>query len=153
LSDLNIATMAKRGTGYVPTLLTAKLATENPRVGVPAEYYLQAKASVSKAYNAHVPILFGTDLPVVPIAREWEEFLALQDAGLSAADALKSATVSAAAALGMADTLGSIEAGKTADVIAVAHDPRVDLHEMGKVIFVMKGGKTVRDDLRLRSAD
>jgi imidazolonepropionase-like amidohydrolase len=48
----------------------------------------------------------------------------------------------------MADTLGSIEAGKFADVIGLAHDPRVDLHEMGKVIFVMKGGKTVRDDLR-----
>lgn len=147
LSDLNIATMAKRGTGYVPTLLTAKLATQNPKIGVPVEYYLAAKASVTKAYKAHVPILFGTDLPVTPIAREWEEFLALQDAGLSTADALKSATLNAAAALGMADSLGSIEAGKFADLIAVAHDPRVDLHEMGKVIFVMKGGKTVRDDL------
>jgi imidazolonepropionase-like amidohydrolase len=61
---------------------------------------------------------------------------------------LKSATVSAAAALGMAQSIGSIEAGKSADVIAVAHDPRVDLHEMGKVVFVMKDGKTVRDDLR-----
>jgi imidazolonepropionase-like amidohydrolase len=48
----------------------------------------------------------------------------------------------------MADTLGSIETGKFADLIAVAHDPRVDLHEMGKVIFVMKGGKTVRNDLQ-----
>jgi imidazolonepropionase-like amidohydrolase len=148
LSDLNIASMAKRGTGYVPTLLTARLATENPKVGVPVEYYLQAKASVTKAYKAHVPILFGTDLPVVPIAREWEEFLALEDAGLSNADVLKSATVNAAAALGMADSLGSIGAGKFADLIAVPHDPRLDLHEMGKVIFVMKGGKIVRDDLR-----
>ncbi len=147
LSDLNIATMAKRGTGYVPTLLTAKLATQNPRIGAPIELYLQAKSSVAKAYKAHVPIIFGTDLPVTPIAREWEEFLALQDAGLTAADVLKSATVNAAAALGMADTLGSIAAGKFADLIAVAHDPRVDLHEMGKVVFVMKGGKTVRDDL------
>jgi imidazolonepropionase-like amidohydrolase len=148
LSDLNIASMAKRGTGYVPTLLTAKLATANKKLGVPVEYYLAAVASVSKAYKAHVPILFGTDLPVTPIAREWEEFLALQDAGLSTADVLKSATVNAAAGLGMADTLGSLETGKAADVIAVAHDPRADMHEMGKVIFVMKGGRTVRDDLR-----
>lgn len=37
-------------------------------------------------------------------------------------------------------------AGKFADVIALANDPRADLHEMGKVIFVMKGGRTVRDD-------
>lgn len=148
LSDMNIAAMLKHGTAYVPTLLTVKLAIENPKVGVPAEYYQQAVASLSKAYKAHVPILFGTDLPVAPIAREWEEFLALQEAGLTTADALKSATVSAAAALGMAQSIGSIEAGKSADVIAVAHDPRVDLHEMGKVVFVMKDGKTVRDDLR-----
>jgi imidazolonepropionase-like amidohydrolase len=148
LSDMNIAAMLKHGTAYVPTLLTVKLAIENPKVGVPAEYYRQAVASLSKAYKAHVPILFGTDLPVAPIAREWEEFLALQEAGLTTTDALKSATVNAAAALGMAQSIGSIEAGKSADVIAVAHDPRVDLHEMGKVVFVMKDGKTVRDDLR-----
>jgi imidazolonepropionase-like amidohydrolase len=147
LSDANIAAMAKRGTGYVPTLLTAKLATANPKIGVSVEYYTQAVASVSKAYKAHVPILFGTDLPVTPIAREWEEFLALQDAGLSAADCLGSATVNAAAALGMADSLGSVSAGKWADVIAVAHDPRIDLREMGKVVFVMKGGKVARDEL------
>lgn len=147
LSDLNIAAMVKHGTAYVPTLLTAKLATQNPKIGVSVEYYQQALVSVGKAYKAHVPILFGTDLPIVPIAREWEEFLALQDAGLTIADSLKSATVNAAAALGMADSLGTLEVGKWADVIALAHDPRVDLHEMGKVVFVMKGGKVVRDDL------
>lgn len=147
LSDLNIETMAKRGTAYVPTLLTAKLATAKAKLGVPIEYYLQAKASVAKAYKANILILFGTDLPVTPIAREWEEFLALQDAGLSTADVLRSATINAAVGLGMADTLGSIESGKFADIIALAHDPRADLHEMGKVIFVMKDGKTVRDDL------
>ena len=76
-----------------------------------------------------------------------EELLSLQDAGLNTAEALKAATTNAAAALGMADTLGSLDAGKWADVIAVAHDPRADLHEMGKVVFVMKGGKIVRDDL------
>jgi len=148
LSDANIAAMVKHGTGYVPTLITAKLATANPKIGVDVAYYKAAVASAGKAYKAHVPIIFGTDLPVTPIPREWEEFLALQDAGLSSAEALKSATTNAAAALGMADTLGSLDAGKWADVIAVANDPRVDLHEMGKVIFVMKGGKVVRDDLR-----
>jgi imidazolonepropionase-like amidohydrolase len=147
LSDANIAAMAKRGIGYVPTLLTAKLATANPKIGVSMEYYTRAVASVTKAYKAGVPILFGTDLPIVPIAREWEELLALQEAGLTVPDSLKSTTVNAAAALGMADSLGSIEAGKWADVIAVANDPRIDLHEMGKVVFVMKGGKVARDDL------
>jgi imidazolonepropionase-like amidohydrolase len=150
ITDLNIATMLKHGTAYTPTLLTIKLAVDNPnqKLGISKEYYAQATASLSKAYKAHIPILFGTDLPIVPIAREWEEFLALQDGGLTATDALKSATVNAAAALGMSQSLGTLEAGKFADVIAVGHDPREDLHEMGKVFFVMKDGKTVRDDNR-----
>ena len=147
ITDLNIATMLKHGTAYTPTLLTVKLAVENPKIGVTKEYYTLASASLGKAYKAHIPILFGTDLPIVPIAREWEEFLALQDGGLTSTDALKAATVNAAAALGMTATPGSIETGKFADVIALAHDPREDLHEMGKVIFVMKEGKTARDDL------
>jgi imidazolonepropionase-like amidohydrolase len=148
ITDLNIRSMLKHGTAYVPTMLTVKLAVEMPKFGVTEEYYKLAAASLNKAYTAHVPILFGTDLPIVPIAREWEEFLALQDGGLTSTDALKAATVNAAAALGMTATLGSIENGKFADVIALAHDPREDLHEMGKVIFVMKDGKTARDDRR-----
>ena len=140
--------MLKHGTAYVPTMLTVKLAVEMPKFGVTEEYYKLASASLNRAYTAHVPILFGTDLPIVPIAREWEEFLALQDGGLTSTDALKAATVNAAAALGMTATLGSIETGKSADVIALAHDPREDLHEMGKVIFVMKEGKTARNDMR-----
>jgi len=151
ITDLNIASMRKHGTAYVPTMLTVKLAVENPKLGLSKEYYTQAAASLTKAYKAHIPILFGTDLPIVPIAREWEEFLALQDAGLTSTDALASATVNAATALGMAQTLGTLEAGKFADLIAVAHDPREDLHEMGKVVFVMKEGRTVRDDSRDRA--
>lgn len=124
-----------------------RIIASEPMFGVPVEYYLQAKASVTKAYKAHIPILFGTDLPITPIAREWEEFLALQDAGSAPPMCSRARRSMPSISLGMADTLGSIEAGKFADLIALAHDPRVDLHEMGKVIFVMKGGKTVRDDL------
>ena len=43
-------------------------------------------------------------------------------------------------------TWSCLEAGKAADLIAVAQDPRADLHEMGKVIYVMKAGKTIRND-------
>src|ERR1700761_8414501 len=74
LSDANIAAMVKHGTGYVPTLITAKLATANPKIGVDVAYYKAAVASVGKAYKAHVAIIFGTDLPVTPISRQWEEF-------------------------------------------------------------------------------
>ncbi|MFM7273073.1 MAG: amidohydrolase family protein, partial [Gammaproteobacteria bacterium] len=95
---------------------------------------------------AGVPILFGSDTPVVPLARVAEEFQLLTDAGLSPEESLATATVNAAAALGRADTLGSIAPGKVADLIALHRDPRADLAEMAKVFFVMKGGKVVRED-------
>jgi imidazolonepropionase-like amidohydrolase len=67
-------------------------------------------------------------------------------AGLSPARALQAATVTNAEVLGWADRIGSLEAGKYADVIAVAGDPLADVTELQRVHFVMKGGKVVRDD-------
>jgi imidazolonepropionase-like amidohydrolase len=76
-----------------------------------------------------------------------EEFVLMQQAGLPAVEALKAATVNAAAYLGRADSIGSIAAGKRADIIALNADPVADLHEMGKVAFVMKGGKVFKDQI------
>ena len=61
-------------------------------------------------------------------------------------EALKSATASAAELLGASDILGSIEKGKFADIIAVEGDPLTDVQAMGKVKFVMKGGKVFRSE-------
>lgn len=145
LSDANIAGMAARRIAYTPTMLAAKMATESGW-GMPRDYYSQVVASVRKARAAGVRILFGSDTPVVPLARVAEEFQLLKDAGLSPDEVLATATVDAAAALGLADTLGSIAPGKAADLIALRADPRADLAEMTKVFFVMKGGKVVRED-------
>lgn len=142
LSDQNIAAMVKHGTGFTCTLLAAKTGAE--ALGALADYYDKVKVSTGVAYRAGVPILFGSDIPVEPADQVPEEFLLMQQAGLTPVDALKSATVNAAAALGMSDTLGSIAPGKAADIIALNHDPLADLHEMGKVAFVMKGGKVFR---------
>ena len=54
--------------------------------------------------------------------------------------AIKSATIVPAKYLGIADKLGSIEAGKLADIIAVPGDPRADVHVLERVSFVMKEG-------------
>lgn len=67
-------------------------------------------------------------------------------AGLTAAQALQSATVVNAEALGWQDKIGSLEKGKYADVIAVSGDPLADISEMQHVRFVMKGGRIVRND-------
>lgn len=148
LSDKNIADMKKRGVAFTPTILAAKLAAESPmgkEIPSLGDYYKQVLTSVGKAYRAGIPILFGTDLPVVPIQRQAEEFLQLQDAGLSPVDVLKTATTNAAQALGRPD-LGSIAPDKTADIIAFEHDPLGDLKEMAKVVFVMKSGRVFAND-------
>lgn len=144
LSDRNIAGMMSRRTAYTATMMAAKMA--EGKLGVEGGYYSQVAGSVRKAYRAGVPILFGSDLPVVPIARVAEEFVLLNEAGLTPADALKTATVNAARALGRESEIGSIAPGKAADIIAVAHDPLRDLREMSRITFVMKGGQVIRDD-------
>lgn len=67
--------------------------------------------------------------------------------GLTPVRALESATMVNAEALGWQDRIGSIEKGKFADLIAVSGDPLTDITEIGRVKFVMKGGKIVRNDL------
>ena len=147
LTDANIAAMVRHGTAYTPTLLAARTAVESGLPGMPADYYDKVRSSVAKAHAAGVTILFGSDIPVMPVREVAKEFLLLQDAGLTPAEALRSATVEAANALGLGATLGTLAPGKQADLIALAHDPLADLSEMAHVGFVMKGGKVARNDL------
>ena len=74
-------------------------------------------------------------------------FEAFVDAGLSPLDAIHAATANAAELLGWQDRLGSIEANKFADLIAVAGDPLKDINELKRVKFVMKGGEVVKHEL------
>jgi imidazolonepropionase-like amidohydrolase len=71
---------------------------------------------------------------------------AYQNDGLSPLEVLRTATVNAADLLGMANRIGTIEAGKLADIIAVDGDPLKDVRELAKVKFVMKGGRVIRND-------
>jgi imidazolonepropionase-like amidohydrolase len=64
--------------------------------------------------------------------------------GMTPAQAIRSATATAAELLGMQDSLGTIEAGKLADIVAVPGDPIADVTVMQKVDFVMKGGVVYR---------
>jgi imidazolonepropionase-like amidohydrolase len=146
LSDANIAAMAKRGTAYTPTLITTKLALESGKVPMPPEHYQRTLDSVTKAHKAGITILFGSDLPVAPIKDIPREFVLMQDAGLTPAEALRTATINAARALDRGDTLGSLAPGKFADVIALPANPLEDLKQMAKIGFVMKDGKVVRND-------
>lgn len=70
----------------------------------------------------------------------------LQAEGIPPAEVLRAATVNGAELMGWADRVGSLEAGKLADVIAVDGDPLADVAVLQRVRFVMKGGVVVRKD-------
>ena len=66
------------------------------------------------------------------------------DAGLPQIETIRAATINAAELMGAQDQVGSVEAGKFADLIAVTGDPLKDVTELKRVRFVMKGGEVVK---------
>ncbi|PYL45843.1 MAG: hypothetical protein DMF40_14425 [Verrucomicrobia bacterium] len=75
-------------------------------------------------------------------------FPTLHEAGMPSLDVIRAITTNAAEMLGWQDRIGSIEAGKFADLIAVAGDPVADISELERVRFVMKDGKVIRNDFQ-----
>jgi imidazolonepropionase-like amidohydrolase len=90
--------------------------------------------------NAGLPIGFATDAAVVPHGQNAREFGYRVRLGQAPMAAIVSATKTAAEILGWSDRVGTIEAGKLADLIAVAGDPLRDITQLERVTFVMKGG-------------
>ena len=75
------------------------------------------------------------------------EFVAMTKRGMSNLQAIRAATINAAELLGWQDSVGAIEPGKYADLIAVEGDPLTDITVLQSVRFVMKGGTTVKNDI------
>ena len=145
--------MKKRGTYYVPTIIAGKFVAEKAQIDGFFSEVVRPKAlaigpqiqdTFSKAYKAGVKIAFGTDSGVSPHGDNWREFIYMVEAGMPAIEALQSATIVAADLSGTAATLGSIEVGKLADIIAVRGNPVQDISRMGDVVFVMKDGVIVK---------
>jgi imidazolonepropionase-like amidohydrolase len=74
-------------------------------------------------------------------------FVNLRHAGMPTLDVIRAITMNAAKMLGWEDRIGAIDAGKFADLIAVAGNPLEDISELERVRFVMKGGTVIRNDL------
>jgi len=149
MDDEAIELFKKHGTWYVPTITAGKAVGDSakipgyyPPVVVPKalETGPQIQKTFAKAYKAGVKIAFGTDAGVYKHGMNWLEFGYMIEAGMTPMDAIRSATISAADLLGEKDKLGSIEAGKLADIVAVHGDPLKDAKSFGKVVFVMKDG-------------
>jgi imidazolonepropionase-like amidohydrolase len=154
LDDEALTMMKARGTVLIPTLMAVqgireKLAANAlpPAVAVKAKLAMAAiNNTFSKALAKGVIIGFGTDAAVYPHGRNAEEFGQLVTAGMKPVAALKAATSVNAALLGLGDRIGSLTAGKLADVVAVPGDPLKDIRVTEKVFFVMKDGVVYRDD-------
>jgi imidazolonepropionase-like amidohydrolase len=91
-----------------------------------------------------LPIAFGTDAGVIPHGRNAREFEFLRDLGLQPLEVMRTATVNAAAALGMTNDVGVLETRASADVIAVDGDPLQDFAALQRVVFVMSRGAVVK---------
>ncbi|MEO8431944.1 MAG: amidohydrolase family protein [Acidobacteriota bacterium] len=143
------AEMARKGISLSPTLTVAAYVA-GPRAAegcaICAELPKIHRRSFDNCRRAGVRIVFGTDAggfpwTEIPQAREFELEVG---AGMSAIDAIRSATTSAADLLGMAGQIGIVEKGAFADLVAVSGDPLKDVSVLSRVEFVMKGGDVVR---------
>jgi imidazolonepropionase-like amidohydrolase len=144
-----IALFKQKGAWYVPTVIAGKSVTDSAKIPnyFPAVVVKKAleigpkiQSTLGRAYKAGVKIAFGTDAGVYKHGKNWLEFGYMIEAGMTPMDAIKAATINAAELLGMKDQVGSIEAGKLADIVAVDGDPLKDPQVFGKCVFVMKDG-------------
>ena len=153
LDEEALRLMKERGTYLVPTLLAGEyVAGKAAERHYPPEIAAKAKAAVTarsatfrRALALGVKIAFGTDSAVSPHGRNAEEFALLVAHGLSPAAALRTSSASASL-LGLDKSIGTLEAGKDADVIAVLGDPLADIKATEKVVFVMRAGTVHRND-------
>lgn len=145
--------MIEAGTWYVPTVTAGMSAAEYAKI---PGYYpavvrdkatqigAQIQQTFAKAYKRGVKIAFGTDAGVFPHGENYREFVYMTEVGMPNLEAIQAATLNGALLLGIENTLGTIESGKIADIIAVSGNPDQDIKVMKNVIFVMKEGKVYK---------
>ena len=151
MDDSSIATLKKNGTYIVPTLYLMDWNRENLGKRNAPDYVVRKMQAVSavgqdtlkKAFAAGVKVAFGTDAAVYPHGLNAHEFAVYVRLGMSPLQAIQTATIHGADLLGWSSKIGTLEAGKWADLIAVEGDPLKDVTTLERVKFVMKGGEVV----------
>jgi imidazolonepropionase-like amidohydrolase len=150
MDDEAIALFKEKGAYLVPTIIAGKSTADSAKIPGYYHPFVTVKAletgkyiqeTFAKAYKAGVKIAFGTDAGVFKHGLNAKEFQYMTEAGMPAMEAIQSATMTAATVLDMKAELGSIEAGKFADIIATDGDPLSNVATLMNVIFVMKDGK------------
>jgi imidazolonepropionase-like amidohydrolase len=149
----SFALMKAHGTYLVPTLTVYEIyyaaAHDHPELLTPGTVTKELandalpKRNLPLAIKSGVKIAYGTDIGEGNHAMEFELLIAN---GMKPMDALLAATRNAADLLGVSDRVGSVQAGRLADLVAVAEDPLSKPESLQHVNFVMKGGVVYRED-------
>ena len=148
LDDETIDLMVRRGVYWCPTIYVgAYVAEGRAAAGAPIWKTMVdlERQAFGKALRKGVRISYGTDAGGYAWTEgQAREFSYMVRYGMSPMQAIRSATSVAATLLDQQDNLGALEAGRLADLIAVAGDPLTDITELERVRFVMKGGAVVK---------
>jgi len=147
LTDALIDEMARKGVYWVPTITVGAYVAPG-RGGNWTKMVDLEKTAFQKALRKNVKIALGTDAggfdwKELNQAKEFEYYV---NYGMTPVQAIRSGTVVPAELLGWSDRIGTIEAGKWADLVAVSGDPLKDITELQRVKFVMKGGVVFKND-------
>jgi imidazolonepropionase-like amidohydrolase len=152
IDDEAVKLMKERGAYLVPTLYLGDWFLENyqklnlpPSIIAKAQEVMPAmKKNIGRAITQGVPVAFGTDSAVYPHGLNGREFAVYVRLGMTPLQAIQTATVNASRLLGWEDRVGTIEAGRYADLIAVDGDPTKDVTELERVRWVMKNGLVIK---------
>lgn len=156
LDDEAIGLMLEHGTFLVPTLLAPLAVLEQAEISGAMPEYGVRKAretieihaeSIARAHGAGVRIAMGTDAGVMPHGTNLRELGLMCNVGLSPMEALVATTKTAAETLGWQDRLGTLEAGKLADVVVCRTDPLADIRSLEKtenIAWVVLNGRVVK---------
>jgi imidazolonepropionase-like amidohydrolase len=154
MDDATIQEMARRKTVYVPTVEHNRYYIAHrdefgydDAVAKRLEDYVQRNlATLRRAIKAGVPIAMGSDAVFTGFGENARELERLVEAGMTPAEALRSATTVGASLMNMSDSIGAVAPGYFADIVAVDGDPTTDIRAVTRhVVWVMKGGKVVVD--------
>ena len=149
LDDEAMELMKRHGTWLVPTISAGRFVSDKAKVEGYFPEVVRVKAAtigplmqgmLARAYKAGVKIAFGTDQGVAPHGVNAKEFEFMVEAGIPPLETIRMATLHGSQVMGMEKDIGTLEAGKLADVIAVPGDPARDISVMSRVSFVMKDG-------------
>ena len=152
IDDEGIRLMKQRGVFLIPTMYVGDYyVEEEPESEAQAKMIELSKATradfferIGKAIRAGVKVGVGSDFGGYDARINAREFGTLVEAGMTSMQAIQAGTRVNAELLQLEEEIGTLQAGKRADIIAVAGDPLEDISELERVIFVMRDGKIVK---------